>query len=193
MIHFNEIFDALSKVSFLCAISGALLTLQLSADSEMSVKNGAELLDRLMKDIVAEAAPNYISIYPGNINLNLPQPVHDPIPARQLAGMYLDNSGDSSAGAGKHSPAASMDFRRYHPNGAVQARMAAGGEGEKTPDYTEDKRAFNLARFMPLLSERVYVISPYTRMHLVSWLMILDSVPDLELVAWLPDFLDGLL
>jgi vacuole morphology and inheritance protein 14 len=30
-------------------------------------------------------------------------------------------------------------------------------------------------------------------MHLVSWLMVLDSVPDLELVAWLPDFLDGLL
>ena len=159
----------------------------------MSVKNGAELLDRLMKDIVAEAAPNYISIYPGNVNLNLPQPAHDPIPARQLASMHLSD-GPELAGAGKHSPSTSMDFRKYTPNGAAHARFAgATGDGEKTPEYTEDKRAFNLARFIPLLSERVYVISPYTRMHLVSWLMILDSVPDLELVAWLPDFLDGLL
>lgn len=57
----------------------------------------------------------------------------------------------------------------------------------------EGKKAFSLARFIPLLSERIYVISPYARMHLISWLMVLDSVPDLELVAWLPEFLDGIL
>lgn len=68
-----------------------------------------------------------------------------------------------------------------------------GGVQEKQQEEVEDKRAFNLARFIPLLSERVYVISPYTRMHLVSWIMVLDSIPDLELVAWLPEFLDGLL
>lgn len=151
----------------------------------MSVKNGAELLDRLMKDIVAEAAPNYISIYPGNINPNLPPRNHD-VPTRQLAGLGLDSTED-----GKHSPSASMDFRRYHPNGTVQPSRSE--QPEKQPEYLEDKRAFNLSRFIPLLSERVYVISPYTRMHLVSWLMVLDSVPDLELVAWLPEFLDGIL
>jgi vacuole morphology and inheritance protein 14 len=57
----------------------------------------------------------------------------------------------------------------------------------------EGKKAFSLARFIPLLSERIYVISPYARMHLISWLMVLDSVPDLELVAWLPEILDGIL
>ncbi|RSH91056.1 hypothetical protein EHS25_010232 [Saitozyma podzolica] len=143
LVHFNEIFDALSK---------------LSSDSEMSVKNGAELLDRLMKDIVAEAAPTYVSIYPGNINPNLP---------------------------------------RYHEASSIHSKLGALGidDQQHTTDTEpkEDKRAFSLARFIPLLSERVYVISPYTRMHLVSWLMVLDSVPDLELVAWLPDFLDGLL
>ena len=115
------------------------------------MKNGAELLDRLMKDIVAEAAPNYVSVYPGNTNPNLP-------PTKEIAGLNIDPD------------------NKYD---------------EET--YEEDKRAFSLARFIPLLSERVYVISPYTRMHLVSWLMVLDSVPDLELVAWLPEFLDGLL
>ena len=37
---------------------------QLAADSELSVKNGAELLDRLLKDIVAETASVYIPQYP---------------------------------------------------------------------------------------------------------------------------------
>ncbi|ERT02784.1 hypothetical protein HMPREF1624_01086 [Sporothrix schenckii ATCC 58251] len=41
LIYFNHIFDALCK---------------LGADSELSVKNGAELLDRLVKDIVSESA-----------------------------------------------------------------------------------------------------------------------------------------
>jgi vacuole morphology and inheritance protein 14 len=124
----------------------------------MSVKNGAELLDRLMKDIVAEAAPNYVSIYPGNVNPNLP---------------------------------------KYDEAASVHSKMGALGLDDQQAsldlDPKEDKRAFSLARFIPLLAERVYVISPFTRMHLVSWLMVLDSVPDLELVAWLPDFLDGLL
>jgi len=104
-----------------------------------------------MKDIVAEAAPNYVSVYPGNTNPNFPS-------IKDFNGLNLD---------------------------------AENKDDEEM--FEEDKRAFSLARFIPLLAERVYVISPYTRMHLVSWLMVLDSVPDLELVAWLPEFLDGLL
>ena len=60
--------------------------------------------------------------------------------------------------------------------------------GSSTP-----KKAFSLARFIPLLQERIYVVSPFTRSYLVSWITILDSVPELELVSYLPDFLDGLL
>ena len=36
--------------------------MQLAADSELSVKNGAELLDRLVKDIVSESAASYVSV-----------------------------------------------------------------------------------------------------------------------------------
>ncbi|ODN81757.1 hypothetical protein L202_02141 [Cryptococcus amylolentus CBS 6039] len=145
LVHFNEIFDALSK---------------LSSDSEMSVKNGAELLDRLMKDIVAEAAPSYVSIYPDNRNPNLPP--HSPLREGAKIGLgFLPEDGE-----GSH-------------------------DGDQ--EAYEDKRAFSLERFIPLLSERIYVVSPFTRMHLVSWLIVLDSIPDLELVAWLPEFLDGLL
>lgn len=71
---------------------------------------------------------------------------------------------------------------------AISADHSAPSDNENQGD-----KAFSLARFIPLLSERIYVISPYARMHLISWLMVLDSVPDLELVAWLPEFLDGIL
>lgn len=53
--------------------------------------------------------------------------------------------------------------------------------------------AFSLPRFIPLLKERIWVINPFTRQFLVGWITLLDSIPDLELVAYLPDFLGGLL
>ena len=52
--------------------------------------------------------------------------------------------------------------------------------------------AFSLARFIPLLQERIYVINPFTRTFLVSWVTLLDTIPDLELVSYLPAFLGGL-
>lgn len=172
----------------------------------MSVKNGAELLDRLMKDIVAEAAPTYISIYPGNINPNLPPPRQaDSDPTANSGSASLSNR-LSALGLDKDqresyvSPSTSLDIKKVRPEpspvrseGMQEKQDEAQALAQAQAQAQDDKRAFNLARFIPLLSERVYVISPYTRMHLVSWIMVLDSIPDLELVAWLPDFLDGLL
>jgi vacuole morphology and inheritance protein 14 len=102
------------------------------------VKNGAELLDRLVKDIVSESAASYISV------------LHHP---------------DEPLGHPDDSP--------EHP-----------------PHHLET--AFNLERFLPLLEERINVINPYTRSFLVAWVTLLDSIPDLELIAHLPRFLGGL-
>ena len=52
--------------------------------------------------------------------------------------------------------------------------------------------AFSLAKFIPLLQERIHVINPFTRTFLVSWVTLLDTIPDLELVSYLPAFLGGL-
>ncbi|KAJ7774089.1 armadillo-type protein, partial [Mycena olivaceomarginata] len=106
LVYFNEIFDALSK---------------LAADSELSVKNGAELLDRLLKDIVAESASVYIPLYPET------EKVRDEVQGVLVP--YPDASGSD----------------------------------------------------------------PFTRSYLVSWINVLDSVPELELISYLPEFLDGLL
>ncbi|KAK9772758.1 putative Vacuole morphology and inheritance protein [Seiridium cardinale] len=120
--YFNFIFDALCK---------------LGADSELSVKNGAELLDRLIKDIVSESAATYVSI--------LESPAYD------------------------------------------------DKESEPLDDQQEPPTAFSLPKFIPLLKERVWVLNPFTRTFLVGWITLLDSIPDLELVTYLPEFLGGLL
>lgn len=57
---------------------------------------------------------------------------------------------------------------------------------------TAVNKAFSLARFVPLLAERMNVLSPLTRNYIVSWITVLDSVPDLQLVSYLPSFLVGL-
>nr|POF14954.1 vacuole morphology and inheritance protein 14 [Quercus suber] len=123
LVFFNDVFDALSK---------------LAADTELSVKNGAELLDRLVKDIVSESAATYASM--------------------------------------------------------IQPDTIAAESEENTPTQSVDLlHAFSLPRFIPLLQERINVINPFARTFLVSWIVVLDSVPDLELVAYLPSFLGGLL
>ncbi|XP_064641038.1 protein VAC14 homolog isoform X2 [Lineus longissimus] len=91
--YFNDIFDGLSK---------------LAADPDQNVKNGAELLDRLMKDIVAESS------------------------------------------------------------------------------------SFDLVTFMPLLRERIYTKNPFARQFVVSWVSVLDAVPDINMIIFLPEILDGL-
>jgi vacuole morphology and inheritance protein 14 len=112
--------------------------MQLAADSELSVKNGAELLDRLVKDIVSESAASYVSV------LQIP------------------------------------DEKSNHPD-------------ESPTHHSEHiETAFNLERFLPLLEERINVINPFTRSFLVAWVTLLDSIPDLELIAHLPRFLGGL-
>ncbi|RDB19828.1 Protein VAC14 [Hypsizygus marmoreus] len=135
LVYFNDIFDALSK---------------LAADAELSVKNGAELLDRLLKDIVAESASVYIPLYPET------EKVRD---------------------------------EREDPRGV----LVSYPDGIADENYPGARKAFSLAHFIPLLRERIYVVSPFTRSYLVSWINVLDSVPELELISYLPEFLDGLL
>jgi hypothetical protein len=106
---------------------------------EMSVKNGAELLDRLVKDIVSESAATYVSM------LHLPP----------------------------------EDAEHQSPDG-------------RYPQQSDFPTAFNLDRFLPLLEERINVLNPNTRSFLVAWVTLLDSIPDLELIAHLPRFLGGL-
>lgn len=137
---------------------------QLAADVDNAVKNGGELLDRLIKDIVTEQASTFVS-------------------ARPTTPDQFDSteSDDESIEGEKGKEFASKRKQQRIPN---------AGRGGVHP---VGRKAFSLARFVPLLSERIYVINPFTRTYLVSWLTVLDSIPELELVSYLPSFLDGLL
>lgn len=71
--------------------------------------------------------------------------------------------------------------------------IEAGGDKLDTPSSLPRNTAFSLPRFIPLLSQRIYVRNSAARQFLVSWMCVLDSIPDLELVSFLPEFLDGLI
>ncbi|KXS21992.1 ARM repeat-containing protein [Gonapodya prolifera JEL478] len=135
--YFNDLFDALSK---------------LAADSELSVKSGAELLDRLLKDIVSEQS-TYV-----------------------IGSTHIQESLNSNLGA------------------VIQNVSSFGDPLDVTavPPAMPRTFSFSLARFIPLLRERIQTLNPFTRTFLVLWIGVLDSIPDLELIAYLPEFLDGL-
>ena len=137
-------------------LCGATDIRQLSADSELSVKNGAELLDRLLKDTVADCAPFYVPHHPQS------ERARRKVEEAYGLSVLIPQTDDT---------------------------VAVGKEGE----HPSAKKAFSLANFIPLLADRIYVLSPFTRSFLVSWIAVLDSVPDLEMVSYLPHFLDGLL
>ena len=59
-------------------------------------------------------------------------------------------------------------------------------------DIVTEAGSFNLVEFIPLLRERIYTRNPFARQFLVSWILTLDSVPDIDMLAFLPDLLDGL-
>lgn len=45
---------------------------------------------------------------------------------------------------------------------------------------------------MTLLRERLYTKSSFGRQFVISWISVLDAVPDIDLVVYLPELLDGL-
>ncbi|KAF5757412.1 putative vacuole morphology and inheritance protein [Helianthus annuus] len=51
----------------------------------------------------------------------------------------------------------------------------------------------SIEEFIPLLRESMNVLNPYVRQFLVGWITVLDSVPDIDMLGFLPDFLDVLL
>ncbi|GAA6008586.1 hypothetical protein JCM11491_003357 [Sporobolomyces phaffii] len=135
--YFNEVFDLMCK---------------LVADTEASIKNGAELLDRTLKDIVAEYATTFTTL-------------HGPA-SGVTNGMH--ETRDDEIGLGFEKP--------FDPQTPAKLR-----------------KAFSLSRLVPLMSERIHVLNPFTRNFIISWLQLLDSVPDLQLITFLPSYLEGLL
>lgn len=132
LLYFNEIFDVL------CI---------LVTDSESSVKNAADILDRLIKDIVSAKATNYVSILQQQNDL------------KDIRSHVVDESGV-----------------------AVQVNH-----------IQDTQKAFSLPKFIPTLLERMYTTDPFAKKFLISWLELFDDIPSLELITFLPNFLEPLI
>jgi len=59
-------------------------------------------------------------------------------------------------------------------------------------DIVTESETFHVEHFLPLLTTYIRRTNPYIRQLLVGWITVLDSVPDISMIDYLPDFLDGL-
>uniref|UniRef100_A0A8C2T6R2 Protein VAC14 homolog n=1 Tax=Coturnix japonica TaxID=93934 RepID=A0A8C2T6R2_COTJA len=59
-------------------------------------------------------------------------------------------------------------------------------------DIVTESNQFDLVGFIPLLRERIYSNNQYARQFIISWILVLESVPDINLLDYLPEILDGL-
>ncbi|CAL9184035.1 unnamed protein product [Musa hybrid cultivar] len=59
-------------------------------------------------------------------------------------------------------------------------------------DIATESDQFSLEEFVPLLRERMDIINPHVRQFLLGWITVLNNVPDMDMLCFLPDYLDGL-
>jgi len=51
---------------------------------------------------------------------------------------------------------------------------------------------FQVDKFLPVMQNYIRRTNPYIRQLIVGWITLLDSLPDISMLDYLPDFLDGL-
>lgn len=59
-------------------------------------------------------------------------------------------------------------------------------------DIVTEAEDFQVDQFLPIIQNYIRRTNPYIRQLIVGWITLLDSIPDINMLAYLPDFLDGL-
>lgn len=59
-------------------------------------------------------------------------------------------------------------------------------------DIVTENSAFDLVAFMPLLRERIYTNNQFACQFIISWIATLVDVPHIDMIAYLPEILEGL-
>ncbi|XP_071957548.1 protein VAC14 homolog [Antedon mediterranea] len=60
-------------------------------------------------------------------------------------------------------------------------------------DIVTESNSFDVVNFIPNLRDRIHATNSYTRQFLISWVTTLDSVPDINMLQFLQEILDGML
>ena len=59
-------------------------------------------------------------------------------------------------------------------------------------DIVTESDVFHVESFIPLLQKNIKRTKPYIRQLIVGWIVVLNAVPDINMLDYLPEFLDGL-
>ncbi|XP_033115389.1 protein VAC14 homolog isoform X1 [Anneissia japonica] len=59
-------------------------------------------------------------------------------------------------------------------------------------DIVTESNAFDVIGFIPELRDRIHATNSFTRQFLISWVTTLDSVPDINMLEFLQEILDGM-
>ena len=59
-------------------------------------------------------------------------------------------------------------------------------------EIVTESDSFDVDLFIPLLQRKLKTRNPYIRQLLVGWVTVLDSVPFINMLDYLPNFLEGL-
>jgi len=59
-------------------------------------------------------------------------------------------------------------------------------------DIVTESRNFSYDRIVPLLTTRIHVLNPSVWQLVLGWIQLLDSVPEVDMIAYLPKYLKGL-
>eukprot|EP01065_Artemidia_motanka_P035579 TRINITY_DN43491_c0_g1_i1.p1 TRINITY_DN43491_c0_g1~~TRINITY_DN43491_c0_g1_i1.p1 ORF type:complete len:696 (+),score=280.03 TRINITY_DN43491_c0_g1_i1:61-2088(+) len=82
---------------------------------------------------------------------------------------------------------------RLHGDRDRMVLQAAGTLDELIKGVCTETREFDVDGFVCVLRRQIQNGNPYVRHYLLTWLSVLDTVPDLHLVCHLPDILGGVL
>ena len=59
-------------------------------------------------------------------------------------------------------------------------------------DIVTESTQFDMDKFIPTLGVRIKVINPYVRQFVCTWITVLDSMPHIDMLDYVPQFLGGL-
>ena len=59
-------------------------------------------------------------------------------------------------------------------------------------DIVTESETFDIESFIPLLQKQIYRTKPYIRQLIVGWILVLNAVPDINMLDYMPELLNGL-
>lgn len=142
---------------------------------------------------IAKIAKGEILVYYNDIFDVLCKITSDPVSNVKNAASVLDKLIKDIVGefGSRHETVVKNDGMNDLPP-ATKINSVTGEVLQERYEQDTKKLSFSLPKFIPLLQERIYTNNPNTRMFIVSWIQVIASCPDLELITYLPAFLGGL-